>query len=79
MARAALDRLRTLAPGLVLLDLMMPVMSGWEVLDVLQQDAVLSLIPVVVVSAMSASGAKACVAKPVDLESLLAIVDTFCR
>jgi two-component system, OmpR family, response regulator CpxR len=61
-------------PDLVLLDLMMPVMSGWEVLEELQADAELSRIPVVVVSAMNAPGACEHLAKPIDLERLLATV-----
>jgi two-component system, OmpR family, response regulator CpxR len=56
---------------LVLLDLMMPVMSGWEVLEEMQSDDRLSRIPVVVVSAMSAPGASEHLAKPIDLDRLL--------
>jgi CheY-like chemotaxis protein len=58
-------------PDLVLLDLMMPVMSGWEVLEQLQASEELSRIPVVVVSAMSAPGASEHLAKPIDLDRLL--------
>lgn len=61
-------------PDLVLLDLMMPVMSGWEVLEQLQADNELSRIPVVVVSAMHAPGVREHLAKPIDLERLLATV-----
>ena len=75
----ALERMRAAdSLGLVLLDLMMPVMSGWEVLDILRGDERLNAIPVVVVSAMTAPGARACVAKPVDLGSLLDLVDSYC-
>jgi two-component system response regulator CpxR len=61
-------------PDLMLLDLMMPVMSGWELLELLQTSADLSRIPVVVVSAMSAPGAWEHLAKPIDLDRLLATV-----
>ena len=61
-------------PDLVLLDLMMPVMSGWELLEELQASSPLSLIPVVVVSAMTAPGACEHLAKPIDLERLLTTV-----
>ena len=56
---------------LVLLDLMMPVMSGWEVLEEMQSNEALSRIPVVIVSAMSAPGAREHLAKPIDLDRLL--------
>jgi two-component system response regulator CpxR len=61
-------------PDLVLLDLMMPVMSGWEVLEELQASDTLSRIPVVVVSAMSAPGAIEHLSKPIDLDDLLTTV-----
>jgi two-component system, OmpR family, response regulator CpxR len=61
-------------PDLMLLDLMMPVLSGWEVLELLQASPDLSQIPVVVVSAMSAPGACEHLAKPIDLDRLLATV-----
>jgi two-component system response regulator CpxR len=71
----ALDQLRRMHPNCVLLDLMMPVMSGWEVLEEIQESEELKRIPVVVVSAMCAPGAKACLQKPVDLDELLDVVD----
>jgi CheY-like chemotaxis protein len=58
-------------PDLVLLDLMMPVMSGWEVLEELQTSQELSKIPVVVMSAMTAPGVSEHLAKPIDLARLL--------
>jgi len=61
-------------PNLVLLDLMMPVMSGWELLELLQSNDDLSRIPVVVVSAMSAPGVREHLSKPIDLDLLLATV-----
>jgi two-component system, OmpR family, response regulator CpxR len=61
-------------PDLMLLDLMMPVMSGWELLEILQGNADLSRIPVVIVSAMNAPGACEHLAKPIDLDRLLATV-----
>jgi CheY-like chemotaxis protein len=66
-------------PDVVLLDLMMPVMSGWEVLEQLQANHQLSKIPVVVVSAMNAPGAREHLTKPIDLECLLATVGRLTR
>jgi CheY-like chemotaxis protein len=61
----------------VLLDLMMPVMSGWELLEVLQAHERYSRIPVVVVSAMSAPGTRGHIQKPIDVDHLLATVAKF--
>jgi two-component system response regulator CpxR len=67
--------LRELSSGphtdLVLLDLMMPVMSGWELIEELQADSKLSQIPIVIVSAMNCPGAAEHLAKPIDLTRLL--------
>jgi two-component system response regulator CpxR len=65
-------------PNLMLLDLMMPVMSGWEVLEALHDRDELAHIPVVVVSAMLAPGARMCLPKPVDLGHLLQVVEHYC-
>ncbi len=72
-------RTRTL-PSLILLDLMMPVMSGWQFLDERAADQSLARIPVLVLSAdptrqlASARGVVAVVGKPFDLPRLLKLV-----
>jgi two-component system, chemotaxis family, chemotaxis protein CheY len=79
---AALDRLRHgPRPDLILLDLMMPRMSGWELRAALAEDAALRSIPVVVVSADRGAGPKVAqlgvagfLSKPVELEHLLSVV-----
>jgi len=78
--REGLDRLAGMdRPSLILLDLMMPVMSGPEFLDALREDDRFSDVPVVVVSAYghladSTCGVAGFVRKPVNLGTLLECV-----
>jgi CheY-like chemotaxis protein len=64
-------------PSLILLDLMMPVMTGWELREALREDPRLASIPVVVISASRSSEtadgieAAAYLAKPFDALRLL--------
>ena len=82
--RAALDVLRrSPRPSLILLDLMMPVMNGWELRTVLSRDPRLSAIPVVVVSAVTTEVEQRLpdtpfLPKPIDIEHLLDVVDEQC-
>lgn len=80
--REALDLLRQLAqpPSLIILDLMMPVMTGWELCAVLALDPALSRIPIAVLSAVSQLGERArelgavtTLSKPVELDTILAL------
>jgi CheY-like chemotaxis protein len=77
-ALAILDRGQ---PCVVLLDLMMPVMSGWEFMKVVKQNRRLDDMPVVVVSAYSerkAEGVRRVLKKPLDVNALLAAVSEYC-
>jgi CheY-like chemotaxis protein len=72
-------------PALILLDLMMPVMNGWEFRNAQLQDPGLAEIPVVVLSGDGTVAAKAgtmhangFLKKPVDLNALLQTVERFC-
>jgi two-component system, OmpR family, response regulator VicR len=53
--REGLETVRREKPGLVLLDLMMPDMDGWEVYQQMKADPELSAIPVIVVTAKAQS------------------------
>ena len=75
----ALAQLRAGHPNVMLLDLMMPVMSGWEVIEELRESGEITNIPIIVISAMCAPDARACLRKPVDLNELLTLVGTCCR
>ena len=70
-------------PGLVLLDLMMPVMNGWEFLDEVAKDPALKVIPVVVLTAAAGRaqvpGVVEVLRKPMDLRALLRVVERYVR
>jgi CheY-like chemotaxis protein len=74
----ALNKMRTAGHiSLLLLDLWMPVMDGWEVLRRKSGDPELAEIPVVVLSAVppvSLDGADEVLRKPVDPEPFVDIV-----
>ena len=53
--REGLETVRRLKPDLVLLDLMMPDMDGWEVYQKMKADDELKSIPVIVVTAKAQS------------------------
>ena len=71
-------------PCLILLDVMMPGMDGWELRDAVLSDPSLSDIPIVLVTADTAAVGKAAmlslplIRKPVDAGQLLAEVRRFC-
>jgi CheY-like chemotaxis protein len=83
--REALKYLQSGArPDVILLDLMMPVMDGWEFRRRQQADPTVSSVPVIVLSALDpsrASGvnANAFLKKPLDFDRLLALVRSYCR
>jgi CheY-like chemotaxis protein len=65
-------------PELVLLDLMMPVMNGWQVLSEIAKVPSLKSIPIVVLTAAGGpgiAGAVEVLRKPIDLELLVGAVE----
>ena len=82
--RQALDLLATGAlANVIVLDLMMPVMDGWEFRRRQIEDARLRNIPTIVVSAagrdrLAQINADAYLTKPVDMDELLERVSQFC-
>ena len=80
----ALADARTHVPNLILLDIMMPQMDGWEVLRLLRVDSRTAGIPVAMISARTDAkdrvmglqeGALDYICKPFSLEDLLSKVD----
>jgi CheY-like chemotaxis protein len=73
-------------PGVIILDLMMPVMNGWELMTALKADAQLAAIPVIVMTGAghfeehrATLGAVAVLSKPFELDQLLALVGRHCE
>ena len=76
----AVERIQKgLHPDLVLLDLLMPGTSGWDVLEFMEERPRLSTIPVVVLTAYGSSGeiptGRPVIHKPVDPDLLLQLVE----
>lgn len=81
--KEGLEKLEKKKPGLVLLDLMMPVMNGWEFLEEKNhREPPVSKVPVLVISAVPGSpripGALGFLKKPIDLNRLMDFVETYC-
>jgi two-component system response regulator CpxR len=67
-------------PDMLILDLMMPIMTGWQVLERIRQDPQLAEMPVVVLTAAARdkpAGAAALLRKPFRLETLVETVRSF--
>ncbi|HOT89944.1 MAG TPA: response regulator [Anaerolineae bacterium] len=80
----AIEITRTHRPDLILMDIRMPVINGIEAMRIIRNDATLSSIPIIVVTALTASedreqcieaGATAFVGKPMDMKQLLQIIE----
>lgn len=77
----ALDILENEIPDAVLLDLRMPVMTGWALLDALKKMPRAKNLPIVIISAYGFEweaelvGASGYVSKPVDLDRLRETVE----
>jgi CheY-like chemotaxis protein len=74
---------RALRPGIITLDVVMPHMSGWDVLDQLKADPDLAAIPVIMVTVVDhealglARGASNYLVKPVDRDRLAGALDKY--
>ena len=88
-ASNGLDALELVAerkPQLVLLDLMMPVMDGWEFMSELRANPAWRGVPVVIITAVydvaktqAITDARAVITKPFDIEQLSDVVRRYAR
>jgi CheY-like chemotaxis protein len=80
----ALSKIQTAPPALVLLDIMMPDMDGWEVLQHIRQNQNLPFIPIILITGCNEisttqgveSSANGFIRKPFDSDELLEKVST---
>lgn len=78
----ALSRIDEAVPQLMVLDLMMPRMNGWQLLEKLREKNLLHRLPVVVLTAVGPSrtenlrdfGVRAVLNKPFEIQDLIQIV-----
>jgi CheY-like chemotaxis protein len=83
--RSALDAVRERRPDVILMDLMMPEVDGWEAVAAIRADPAISTIPVLACTASSpdrdrirSAGFSGCIAKPARLPALLDAIYTCC-
>jgi CheY-like chemotaxis protein len=80
--REALDFLRTPPrPAIILLDLNMPVMNGWQFLAQKRNDPALVKVPVLAMSGASMErpqGAAGFLRKPISAPALLKVIEDYC-
>jgi two-component system, cell cycle response regulator DivK len=81
--REAVTRARGFAPDLIVMDIQMPYVTGYELIAALKGDADLSAVPVMAVTAYAgredeerirAAGAAAYVSKPISLARFMEVV-----
>jgi len=78
--REGLAKAHRQLPDMVIVDLMMPIMSGWEFLNIWQADSETQHIPIVAMSAAysvataEVTGIQGFLRKPFQVDRLLAIV-----
>jgi CheY-like chemotaxis protein len=83
----ALESVARRCPDLIVLDLMMPMMNGWQFVEECHRQSVCDQVPIVVTSAshdlprtaerLRSLGVKTSLAKPFDVDALLALVERY--
>jgi CheY-like chemotaxis protein len=79
--REALDKVEQVQPDAILLDLMLPTMDGWALIDALSERSETDGIPIIAVSAtqrylnVGERGVHAFLSKPFDVDTLLIVLE----
>lgn len=80
----ALDLLKTEKPSLIVLDLMMPVMNGWQFLEEVEKHPELDATPIILLSASRELATtarlnkiRAFLPKPFDIDTLLDYIEKY--
>jgi CheY-like chemotaxis protein len=83
--QVALDLLlggKVAEPCLILLDLMMPELNGWEFLNILRQNDAIAAIPTIIVTAAAGvkmpKGSNKVIKKPINIIELIQAIETYC-
>lgn len=77
----ALTKIHDQKPDAILLDLMLPKVDGWQVIDSLDHDTQADHIPIITMSAMGKHhtvgerGVKAFLSKPFEIDTLLILLE----
>jgi len=77
----ALDMVERVHPDAILLDLMLPTMDGWELINALSARSATDGIPIIAVSAsqrhlnVGEQGVQAFLSKPFDVDTLLVVLE----
>ena len=82
--REALEAMRARRPSTIVLDLMMPIMDGFTLMETCHTEQLCPDVPIVVISAahdalqrLREVSVNACIAKPFDLDELVRTVGQF--
>ncbi len=79
--KVALDKVQRRRPDAIVLDLILPVLNGWELIDLLDQDDRTRDIPIITMSGLhryssvGERGVKAFLSKPFDVDTLLTVLE----
>ena len=80
-----LEKVKGYTPDLIILDLLMPIIDGYEVCQKLKEDPRTSFIPVVIITAMGQEAAQKAISmgaedyllKPVETKDLIAMIERY--